>query len=41
MKARYTAVGGEVVSEVRDGIRRDYVPDPLGSTVALLDDTSP
>ncbi|MBS1714938.1 MAG: hypothetical protein JST30_11445 [Armatimonadetes bacterium] len=39
MKARYTVVEGEVVSEVRLGIRKDYVPDPLGSTVALLDNS--
>ncbi|MBS1714937.1 MAG: hypothetical protein JST30_11440 [Armatimonadetes bacterium] len=37
MKARYTVADGEVVSEVRGGVRKDYVPDPLGSTVALLD----
>ncbi|MBS1714931.1 MAG: hypothetical protein JST30_11410 [Armatimonadetes bacterium] len=37
MKARYTVVDGEVVSEVRGGVRKDFVPDPLGSTVALLD----
>lgn len=28
---------GEIVSENRNGIKRDYVRDPLGSTVALLD----
>ena len=33
----YTVLDGEVVSQVTGGIRRDYVPDPLGSTVALLD----
>jgi RHS repeat-associated protein len=37
MKVRYTVVDGEVLSELRDGVKRDYVPDPLGSTVALLD----
>src|SRR5690349_13912223 len=37
MKVRYTVLDGEVISEVRGGVRRDYVPDPLGSTVALLD----
>src|SRR5437763_6382912 len=39
MKVRYTVVDGEVVSENRNGVKRDYVPDPLGSTVALLDNT--
>jgi len=39
MKVRYTVIEGEVVSEVRSGTRRDYLPDPLGSTVALLDNT--
>jgi RHS repeat-associated protein len=33
----YTVLDGEIVSENRDGVERDYVPDPLGSTVALLD----
>jgi RHS repeat-associated protein len=36
---RYTVVDGEVLSELRGGVKRDYVPDPLGSTVALLDST--
>ena len=35
----YTVLEGEVVSEVRGGVRKDYVPDTLGSTVALLDNT--
>src|SRR5262249_38751736 len=34
---RYTTIDGEIVAEKRDGVRRTYVPDPLGSTVALLD----
>src|SRR5881394_3831273 len=37
MKARYTVVNGEVIAEKRAGVRRLLVPDPLGSTVALLD----
>ena len=37
MKARYTVVKGEVVAEKRGGKRNQYVPDPLGSTTALLD----
>ncbi len=36
---RYTVVNGEVIAEKRGGVRRSYVPDPLGSTVALLDNT--
>jgi RHS repeat-associated protein len=39
MKARYTTVNGEVIAEKRGGVRSLYVPDPLGSTVALLDNT--
>ncbi|MBL1149697.1 MAG: hypothetical protein HND42_05750 [Armatimonadetes bacterium] len=35
---RYTVMDGEIVSENRNGTVRDYVPDPLGSTVALLDE---
>ena len=35
----YTIVNGQVFSENRGGTKRDYVPDPLGNTVALLDDT--
>jgi RHS repeat-associated protein len=33
----YTLFDGEIVSEDREGVLRDYVPDPLGSTIALLD----
>jgi RHS repeat-associated protein len=36
---RYTVVDGEVIAEKRNGVRSLYVPDPLGSTVALLDNT--
>jgi RHS repeat-associated protein len=36
---RYTTVNGEVLAEKRGGVRRQYLPDPLGSTVALLDNT--
>lgn len=36
---RYTVMDGEILSENRAGVERDYVPDPLGSTVALLDNT--
>ena len=36
---RYTTVNGEIIAEKRNGVRSLYVPDPLGSTVALLDNT--
>ena len=36
---RYTVIDGEVIAEKRNGVRSLYVPDPLGSTVALLDNT--
>src|SRR6476646_1817078 len=36
---RYTTVNGEVIAEKRNGVRSLYVPDALGSTVALLDNT--
>jgi len=36
---RYTNFGGQLVSESRNSVKRDYVPDPLGSTVALLDNS--
>src|SRR5947207_2497373 len=39
MKVTCTVVNGEVLSENRGGVKRDYLPDPLGSTVALLDNT--
>ena len=35
----YTNFDGEIVAEERNGVTRQYVPDPLGSTVALLDNT--
>ncbi len=34
---RYTTVNGEVIAEKRAGVRRFYVPDAVGATVALLD----
>lgn len=39
MTVRYTVIDGEVIAEKRNGVRKQYVPDPLGSTVALLDNT--
>ena len=39
MKVRYTVIDGEIIAEKRNGVRKQYVPDSLGSTVALLDNT--
>ena len=36
---RYTVAQGEVIAEKRGGTRSLYVPDPLGSTLALIDNT--
>lgn len=36
---RCTGDNGEVIAEKRRGVRSLYIPDPLGSTVALLDNT--
>jgi len=36
---RYETINGEIIAEKRDGVRRMYAPDPLGSTVALYDNT--
>ena len=35
----YSHFNGRLVHEDRGGVERGYVPDPLGSTVALVDDT--
>jgi len=32
----YLVVGGEIISETRNGVKSDYIPDPLGSTAALI-----
>ena len=37
MKARYTVMDGEIVSQTRNGVRHHYVPNPSGSVVALYD----
>ncbi|HSI72176.1 MAG TPA: hypothetical protein VK934_03290 [Fimbriimonas sp.] len=37
MSAVYTNFCGMIVSETRSGVERDYVPDTLGSTAALVD----
>ncbi len=31
----YLTIAGEIVTETRNGVRADYLPDPLGSTAAL------
>lgn len=36
MNVSYLTVNGEILSETRNGVESDYVPDPLGSTVALI-----
>src|SRR5438034_11255036 len=36
---RYTVVNGRVLGEKRDGVKRDYLSDSLGSTMALVDST--
>lgn len=37
MKVCYTVVNGEVLSENRGGVERDYLPDTQGNTIGLLD----
>ena len=39
MKVRYTVLDGEVISERRNGVLHDYMVDPLGSTIGLVDST--
>src|SRR5579872_6038788 len=36
---RYTVMDGQIIAEKRNGVRKEYVPDAIGSTVALLDKT--
>ncbi len=36
MTVRYLTIDGEIISETRNGVRSDYIPDPLGSTAALI-----
>lgn len=38
-RVSYATLDGEIVSETREGVERDYLPDSLGSTIALMDDT--
>ena len=37
MKVRYTVANGEIIAEKRNGVRKLYVPNALGSVVAMLD----
>jgi hypothetical protein len=39
MSVVYTVWEGRVVSENRGGVESDYIPDPLGNTIALVSDT--
>lgn len=39
MKVCYTTVNGQVIAENRNGVRSLYLPDSLGSTAALIDNT--
>ena len=39
MRVTYLVLDGEIISENRNGVERDYLPDPQGNTVALLDNT--
>src|ERR1051325_2113726 len=39
MKARYEVIDSEIIAEKRGGVRRTLVPDPLGATRALLNNT--
>lgn len=34
----YSTWGGQIVHENRGGVERDYVPDALGNTIALVDE---
>ncbi len=38
MSARATNIGGRMVAETRNGQRRYHCHDPLGNTIALVDD---
>jgi len=39
MSVAYTTINGEIVLEKRNGVPSDYIPDALGSTIALLSGT--
>jgi len=39
MKIRYEVVDGEIIAEKRNGVRKLYIPDAVGNTIALIDNT--
>jgi RHS repeat-associated protein len=39
MSVVYTTINGEIVSEIRGGVIKHYVPDTNGNTIALIDDS--
>ncbi len=39
MSVVYSNFGGELVAETRGGVGRIYVPDTLGSTMEMTDDS--
>ena len=39
MTVTYLVIDGEIISENRNGVERDYLPDPQGNVIALLDNT--
>ncbi len=39
MTVTYTVIDGEIMSECRNGVERDYMPDIQGNTIALLENT--
>lgn len=40
MAVVYTTFAGQIVSENRGGVTREYISDPLGSTIALASDSA-
>lgn len=36
----YTTFAGQIVSENRGGVVKEYLPDPLGSTIALANSSA-
>ena len=40
MKVVYTTINGVIVQEDRNGVQRNYIPDPFGNTIALTDATT-
>ena len=40
MTVTYLTINGEIISETRSGVRADYLPDALGSTIALTNSSN-